>query len=106
VGGVNGVAVYRHEEKGYSYKYTIEIGDKELSVKSISVYDDKIALLLNNGVIMQTKIKTESKDLTRAAFEQVGIQFHNGPIVSMDVCIRKPLVATAGKDKCIKIWNY
>ena len=24
----------------------------------------------------------------------------------MDVCIRKPLVATAGKDKCIKIWNY
>ena len=24
----------------------------------------------------------------------------------MDVCIRKPLVATAGKDKAIKIWNY
>lgn len=58
VGGVNGVAIYRHEEKGYMFKHTIEIGDKELSVKSISVYDDKIALLLNNGVIMQTKIKT------------------------------------------------
>lgn len=55
---------------------------------------------------MQTRIKTENKDLMKAAFEQVGLQFHNGPIVSMDVCIRKPLVATAGKDKCIKIWNY
>lgn len=24
----------------------------------------------------------------------------------MDVCIRKPLIATASKDKTIKIWNY
>lgn len=56
------------------------------------MYDDKIALLLNNGVIMQTRIKTENKDLMKAAFEQVGLQFHNGPIVSMDVCIREPLV--------------
>lgn len=24
----------------------------------------------------------------------------------MDICIRKPLIATCGKDKTIKIWNY
>jgi WD40 repeat protein len=24
----------------------------------------------------------------------------------MDVCVRKPLIATASKDKTIKIWNY
>lgn len=103
VGGVNGVAIYSHDEKGYAYRYTIEIGDKELVVKSMSVYDNKLAVLLNNGNILQTKIKG---DPAKIMLEPVGLQFHNGPIVSMDVCIRKPLVATAGKDKCIKIWNY
>lgn len=24
----------------------------------------------------------------------------------MDLCIRKPLIATCGKDNTIKIWNY
>lgn len=24
----------------------------------------------------------------------------------MDLCIRKPLIATCGADKTIKIWNY
>jgi len=28
VGGINGVAIYSHDEKGYTYRYTIEIGDK------------------------------------------------------------------------------
>lgn len=69
----------------------------------MSIYDNKLAVLLNNGSILQTKIKGEPN---KTVLEPVGLQFHNGPIVSMDVCIRKPLVATAGKDKCIKIWNY
>jgi WD40 repeat protein len=60
-------------------------------------------MLLDNGNILHTKIKD---DFTKAVLEPIGLQFHNGPIVSMDICIRKPLVATAGKDKCIKIWNY
>jgi WD40 repeat protein len=69
----------------------------------MSIYDNKLAMLLNNGNILQTKIKG---DLLKTVLEPVGLQFHNGPIVSMDICIRKPLVATAGRDKCIKIWNY
>lgn len=24
----------------------------------------------------------------------------------MDICVRKPLIATCGKDKTIKLWNY
>lgn len=102
MGGNNGVAIYNQEESGFVYKHTIELGDKELSVKMISVYDDKLVMLLNNSNIMQTKIKHDNKQ----PLEAVGLQFHNGAIVSMDVCIRKPLIATAGKDKCIKIWNY
>jgi cilia- and flagella-associated protein 57 len=33
--------------------------------------------------------------------------FHAGPITSMDVCIQKPIIATAcKKDSTIRIWNY
>lgn len=36
----------------------------------------------------------------------MGLHFHAGSIVAMDLCLRKPLIATASKDKTIKIWNY
>jgi cilia- and flagella-associated protein 57 len=32
--------------------------------------------------------------------------FHFGNIVGMDTCARKPLVATCGTDKSVRIWNY
>ncbi|KAJ3066607.1 Cilia- and flagella-associated protein 57 [Podochytrium sp. JEL0797] len=32
--------------------------------------------------------------------------FHHGHIVGMDTCARKPLIATCGSDKSIRIWNY
>ena len=32
--------------------------------------------------------------------------FHVGPILGMDVCIRKPWVVTCGMDKTVRVWNY
>ena len=32
--------------------------------------------------------------------------FHHSVITGMDLCIRKPIVATCGLDKTIRIWNY
>ncbi len=32
--------------------------------------------------------------------------FHNGAIVGMDICIRKPLLVTCGEDQTIRLWNY
>lgn len=57
--------------------------------------------------MLQGKVRYENiKDNVRAQLEQVNLHFHSGPIVAMDLCIRKPLIATASKDKTIKIWNY
>lgn len=39
-------------------------------------------------------------------FEPLIEPFHTGPIVGMDVCIRKPLVVTCGADSSIRVWNY
>lgn len=32
--------------------------------------------------------------------------FHTDQVTGMDVCIRKPLIATCSIDKTIRIWNY
>lgn len=31
---------------------------------------------------------------------------HDGSIIGMDICIRKPLLATCGSDRTIRIFNY
>jgi hypothetical protein len=63
--------------------------------------------LLSNGSFLIGKIKTETnKNTVKMVLEPVNLHFHSEAIVGMDICIRKPLIATASKDKTIKIWNY
>ena len=84
-----------------------ELADKEVEVRSVCHNDEKMLALLSSGVMLQGKIRYETlKDNVKANLDQVGLHFHSGPIVAMDLCIRKPLIATASKDKTIKIWNY
>jgi hypothetical protein len=76
-------------------------------VSAISVNEDKILVLLNNGSFMTGKIKNENnKNTVKFTLEPINLHYHSSGIVGMDVCIRKPLIATASKDKTIKIWNY
>ena len=32
--------------------------------------------------------------------------FHSMTVTGLDTCVRKPLVATCGTDKSVRIWNY
>lgn len=47
-----------------------------------------------------------SKQGDIATFELLSQAFHHGVITGMDVCIRKPLIATCGLDRSVRIWNY
>lgn len=83
------------------------MAEKEVEVRSICSNDDKILALMSNGLMLQGKVRYENlKDNVRAHLEQVNLHFHSAPIVAMDVCVRKPIIVTASKDKTIKIWNY
>lgn len=42
----------------------------------------------------------------QAIFEVLSQTFHNGQILGLDVCIRKPLIATCSLDRSVRIWNY
>lgn len=102
------VSFYKFEEQQYKFKNSYDnFADKDSEIRCLSSNDDKILALLSNGVMLQGKVRFEnSKDHVRTNLDQVNLHFHSGPIVGMDVCIRKPLIATASKDKTIKIWNY
>ena len=40
-----------------------------------------------------------------ATFEVLAQAFHNGQILGLDVCMRKPLIATCSLDRSVRIWN-
>jgi WD40 repeat protein len=42
----------------------------------------------------------------QATFEVLAQAFHNGQILGLDVCIRKPLIATCSLDRSVRIWNF
>lgn len=39
-------------------------------------------------------------------FELLAQAFHSGQVTGLDVCMRKPLVATCSTDRSIRVWNY
>ena len=41
-----------------------------------------------------------------AAFDFLAQSFHSAPLSGMDVCLRKPLVATCSLDRTVRVWNY
>ena len=41
-----------------------------------------------------------------ATFEILAQSFHSSTVSGLDVCIRKPLIATCSLDRSIRIWNY
>ena len=44
--------------------------------------------------------------LEEATFEPLIYSFHSSAITGLDVCIRKPLVATCSLDHSVRVWNY
>lgn len=44
--------------------------------------------------------------LSSTSFDYLSCSFHHGEVTGMDVCIRKPIIATCSTDKSIRVWNY
>ncbi len=68
---------------------------------------DSLIVSLSNNIIYQTKMpqKNEEKIIDfDHNFEQVTLNFHHKQINDMDLAVRKPLIATCGSDKYIRIW--
>lgn len=49
---------------------------------------------------------TEEGGLEVDYFRFMSQSFHEGKIMGLDVCSRKPLIATCATDHTVRIWNF
>lgn len=69
--------------------------------------EEYLSLLTSNKQLYTLNLS--NADFTKAdehVCDTVCQPFHAGPITGLDICIRKPLIVTCGKDRKIMLWNY
>jgi WD40 repeat protein len=68
--------------------------------------EEYLIALTDINLIYRIKMEKSPDDLEEPKFEQISTHSHESEITAMDICVRKPLIVTCGKDKYIRIWNY
>lgn len=123
VGGDNcQIMVYRFNEENKENHWEMfhqlqpkVINDfKEYQILSMTIspnLEEKVACIFSNNMIFSGKLRSdldiiEQQEFRETVLEPLTLSYHSGGINSMDIAIRKPLIATCSNDKTIKIWNY
>ncbi|PRP75547.1 WD repeat-containing protein 65 [Planoprotostelium fungivorum] len=50
--------------------------------------------------------RDDTLPISPSGFEYLTTSFHSSSVYGLDVCVRKPLVATCSSDKTVRLWNY
>ncbi|KAL5016238.1 hypothetical protein ScPMuIL_005827 [Solemya velum] len=78
-------------------------------IMCLTVSPSEETLVASTDLSQLYSITLSSADLGKgdqAQFEVLAQPFHYGQIMGLDVCIRKPLIATCSMDRSVRIWNY
>lgn len=102
--------VYETDAKGqYSLTRTFTVHNHMHRIKSIAVSpsDENLSVTLENAQIFSLRMfDQEAVKAEDMKFEPLSELFHTGAITGLDVCIRKPVVVTCGRDRSVRVWNY
>lgn len=109
VGGDNGhILVFERNPEDLRNQYaktrSIKVGrypDARIKGLSMSPQGDFLVIGLDNSQVLSLVFNAD-----RDEPEHLVCSFHHGGITGLDVCVRKPLIATCGLDKSVRIWNY
>ncbi|EDO36068.1 predicted protein [Nematostella vectensis] len=120
-GGAGTVHLFEKAEEKDAYKKSREIRiptdttnpDPQMiesqEIKDLTVSPSEETLVCSTSTSQLYSITLSTADLGKgdlATFELLSQSFHHGVITGMDVCIRKPLIATCSLDRSVRIWNY
>eukprot|EP00760_Papus_ankaliazontas_P008130 PhM_4_TR13677/c1_g1_i1/m.19400 len=77
-----------------------------MKIKSfaLTLQEETLAVATTNHQVFSLNLSDFGKE--DHLFEPLCQAFHSGPITGVAVCVRKPLIATCGKDRMVCIWNY
>uniref|UniRef100_A0A3Q0KGU0 WD-repeat protein, putative n=1 Tax=Schistosoma mansoni TaxID=6183 RepID=A0A3Q0KGU0_SCHMA len=78
------------------YQFNLNNIDTNIKNSELAVKNDDI-----NGINKEQYNPNETMK-----FIPVSQLFHNGQIIGMDVCLRKPLIVTCATDRTVRIWNF
>lgn len=83
-----------------------EFRDKRLI--AALAHKSEVFVGLDDGSFLQLEISSPKIDQNTYKYHMLPVssEFHQGQIVDLDVCQKKPLLVTCGVDKRIKVWNY
>ncbi|TYZ60990.1 hypothetical protein PybrP1_005345 [[Pythium] brassicae (nom. inval.)] len=117
-GGSGGIVrIYDRSDDGREYykkakSFSVEGNASTIKDIAISPTEDSLVCSMeNNQLYVLTLSSTDILKEDAMNFELLATSFHSpgasgAHITGLDTCIRKPLVATCGLDKSVRIWNY
>jgi WD40 repeat protein len=74
---------------------------------AVSISEEMLAVATSSSQLLQVSLSpSDIMKTDDSGFDYVLTSFHSGPILGLDVCVRKPLVVTCGIDKSVRVWNY
>merc|ERR1719440_712697 len=111
--GADGGMVYvfeKSDDKDYYKKakgFRIENNASKILAVAVSPSEEQlICTLANSQVYVFTLSNTDILRADEMNFELLSQAFHSQLVTGLDTCVRKPLVATCGTDRSVRIWNY
>ncbi|KAG1658747.1 hypothetical protein FOA52_000860 [Chlamydomonas sp. UWO 241] len=104
------VTIFEKDEKEVyrrARSFTIEANQCKIKYLAISPSEEYLLCSLENNQIYSLLLSNqEIMKADEMNFDIMGTANHQGPITGMDICIRKPLIATVSTDKSVRLWNY
>jgi WD40 repeat protein len=109
--GAQALAAQGSSAQKEMFKKTREFNLQDSAAKIISMAlspsEDTVLCSTDNCQLYSISIQgSDIKGSDDSKFEVFSQSFHHGIITGMDVCIRKPLIATCASDHSIRVWNY
>eukprot|EP00286_Rhodomonas_abbreviata_P019738 CAMPEP_0181309260 /NCGR_PEP_ID=MMETSP1101-20121128/11919_1 /TAXON_ID=46948 /ORGANISM="Rhodomonas abbreviata, Strain Caron Lab Isolate" /LENGTH=1189 /DNA_ID=CAMNT_0023415733 /DNA_START=168 /DNA_END=3733 /DNA_ORIENTATION=- len=106
------ISVYdKSEETKEQYKkgrtFTVDASAVKIRHLALSHTEEHLICATENNQLYNFPLSNAdiAKDKDKPC-EPLAFLFHSGQVTGVDTCIRKPLVATCGLDKTVRIWNY
>lgn len=108
IGLENGTLLYYEkidEDPFYRKKKEEAFENSAVTCITWNARDDRAIVTVKSNQIYLFQIETDQKGET-VKHDRLSYSFHTGPILSIDACLTKPLLASSGTDGSIRLWNY